>query len=504
MDGPRISFGSFLRRTWFVWAALIAAYALVAASLPPMDDEVYYWSWSKTPQLSYYDHPGMTAWLIWLSTRIFGDTILGMRFPACCCTAFTLAAIAYLMQSPPTVSAGTTLLRSVAKSPILIGVALTPLFTFGGILITPDAPLIAAWMAYVLWMTAIHTAMQEQHLRSKCSTLWLIGGVILGLGGLSKYTMILAVPAGFVAFAISGLPWRRWFGWYVLHGIVAMAVASPILTYNFQHDFEPLRFQWRHAMNDEPATVVTFLEFFGVQLLLFGTIPFYLVPWSLRHFHALRSDPRVRVSSAFHLIPFVFFIYKAARTELEGNWGLVAFLSVWTVAAAWYETVKASRLWRWLTAASFLPPVIAVIGLTAIIVSPVSLLPPQWDRLSKQRARWEMVQHLANDIKSRNENIPTFTKTYQMTALLRFHGIDARQYGNLRPSHYTFPLQRFQDHAESYFVLDAGDELDWHYLRETLLGAFETRVRGETVQEYRLLRLDTPTAAPAEKEPRAK
>jgi 4-amino-4-deoxy-L-arabinose transferase-like glycosyltransferase len=53
----------------------------LAALVPPFDDELYYWCWSRDLQLSYYDHPPMVAYLIRLSTELFGDTILAIRLP---------------------------------------------------------------------------------------------------------------------------------------------------------------------------------------------------------------------------------------------------------------------------------------------------------------------------------------------------------------------------------------------------------------------------------------
>ena len=47
------------------------------AGLAP--DETYYWLWSQTPAFGYADHPPMIAWWIWLSTRMLGDSALGIR-----------------------------------------------------------------------------------------------------------------------------------------------------------------------------------------------------------------------------------------------------------------------------------------------------------------------------------------------------------------------------------------------------------------------------------------
>ena len=39
--------------------------ALYNALLPIYLDEAYYWVWAMRPEFSYYDHPGMVAWIIY-------------------------------------------------------------------------------------------------------------------------------------------------------------------------------------------------------------------------------------------------------------------------------------------------------------------------------------------------------------------------------------------------------------------------------------------------------
>ena len=67
----------------FCWTLLGIAPLLLAlaAAVPPFDDELYYWCWSRDLQLSYYDHPPMVAYLIRLSTEIFGQTVFAIRLP---------------------------------------------------------------------------------------------------------------------------------------------------------------------------------------------------------------------------------------------------------------------------------------------------------------------------------------------------------------------------------------------------------------------------------------
>src|SRR5690606_23339896 len=47
----------------------------------PIGDEAYYWIWGQHPDLSYFDHPPLNAWLLGLSEKIFGWTVFGLRFP---------------------------------------------------------------------------------------------------------------------------------------------------------------------------------------------------------------------------------------------------------------------------------------------------------------------------------------------------------------------------------------------------------------------------------------
>jgi hypothetical protein len=47
---------------------------LIATCTEIYPDEAYYWAWSLKPQLSYFDHPGLIAWVI----ALFG--VLGRPF----------------------------------------------------------------------------------------------------------------------------------------------------------------------------------------------------------------------------------------------------------------------------------------------------------------------------------------------------------------------------------------------------------------------------------------
>ena len=427
--------------------AVFATYCALATFVPPFDDEFYYWCWSESLQLSYYDHPPMTAYLIRAATAVFGNTLFAVRLPACVSTAFVF---------------GVVLALSRPKR-IVPWLLVTPVFSFGAVIVTPDTPLLMFWAAYVYWLVKVHERMNVAERDAKIPLhLWLVGGLILGCGVLGKYTTGLAVPAGFLAFALAGR-WRSWIAGYVLHGLVAFLVASPILIHNIRHDFVPILYQWKHSMGTTDPSLKRFGEFVGIQFVLAGTMPFVLLPWVVANWRRLAADPRLRVCLCLYGFPILFFLYKATRGPLEGNWALVSYVAFWPLAAEWYESARRRAIWRWAAPAAFLIPA-AAMALGAIhLVRPLPFIPPINDRLLRQAEKYEIAKQVKKDWDALPEKLPVYTDTYQWVAILRFCGVDARQIDGLtRPSHFTQGRrEHYTDVPRGYLLWD-GDP--WHFL----------------------------------------
>ena len=412
---------------------LFAGYVGLAAWLPPVDDELYYWCWSKDLQWSYYDHPAMTAVWIRGSTALFGDTVLAIRLPACAALAGVFA----------------ILLNLTRPKSLPLAALLTPPFTVGAVLITPDTPLLFFWAAYLRWLVGVHETLFAATLgavpgaapkvAAKTWRSWLLGGVLLGCGVLGKYTMGLAGVCGFVSFLLLGRSRvREWLPGFVLHGVVSLLVASPILIFNLEHDFAPLRYQWGHAMADGGPGLEPVAKFVGIQLLLVGTLPFVLLPWVFWRWKELTADPRLRACVCLFALPLAFFLFKATRGPLEGNWALAAYLGFWPLAGAWWSWCGNSTLWRWLTRLAFAIPAVGVAVVVVHTLSPLPFFPVKHDRIRRPAERMEHYQRLLAVLATRTDSAPVFVPTYQLTAALRFHGIDARQMdGVSRPSHFT-------------------------------------------------------------------
>lgn len=216
------------RAVWLVWSALLVFRATVAANLPLLGDEAFYWQESRALAFGYSDIPPVTAWLIALGTSIAGDSLLGVRWP------FLLigALLPWLLRAWAR-SRG----LSVADSDrIALIMVLMPLGTITGILAVPDVPLA---MSMLLAFVLLDRAAERGRWRD-----WVLLGLALAAAVLTHWRAALLFGAGLVWVVDSrrGARALRSPGLWLALAIVAL-VAWPLFEFNRAHDWSALRFQ---------------------------------------------------------------------------------------------------------------------------------------------------------------------------------------------------------------------------------------------------------------------
>ncbi|MBA3755370.1 MAG: glycosyltransferase family 39 protein [Nitrosomonas sp.] len=206
-------------------------------------DEAYYWQYAQHMDLSFYDHPPMVAWLIWLGTAILGNNEFGVRIGALLCGLITMGYLYALAQNLYN--------KSTAMRTLLL-VAILPLGFGSGLLMTPDAPLVAAWAATLYYM--------ERALIAGQRTAWLGMGVAFGLGLLSKYSLGLLGIAALV-FVIIDPTARRWMKrpHPYLAALLAALLFSPVIIWNYQNDWVSFAFQSNRVLADSYQFSVHYL-----------------------------------------------------------------------------------------------------------------------------------------------------------------------------------------------------------------------------------------------------
>ena len=267
-------------------------------------EEAYYWNYGQHLDFSYLDHPPMVAVLIKLSTTLFGLSEFAVRLPAFLCwllTAYFSCKLSELIQK------GTGLY-------VLMFLSVLPFFFVQSMAITPDQPMIACWAAVLYCLYRVFILDQSRY--------WYAAGIWLGLGLISKYTIILLVPAAFLYLCIapSARSWllRKEPYWAAL---IAILFFTPVIYWNATHEWASFAFQTTRRMSAHFS--FSFHYFLGLLL-------FFLLPTGLYGFWLLirkntMETPYIPKNTKlflqlFTIFPLLFFGAFSLTHPLKFDW----------------------------------------------------------------------------------------------------------------------------------------------------------------------------------------
>ena len=280
---------------------------LIAGALTPLTfDEAYYWMWSKHLAFGYYDHPPMVALVIRLGTMIAGDTEFGVRLVSILLALpmswaiYRTAAILFGGQ------------RLAATAAIMLNVTL--MAAVGTLIVTPDAPLLAASSFVLLFLAKV--------LETGRGGWWLAVGVAVGSALLSKYTALLFGPA-ILVWLVSVPKLRRWLisPWPYLGGAVALMIFAPVIVWNADHHWVSFIKQIGRARIEDfrPAFILelipTQIAFATPLVWILGAMGLY----ALFKRNAGAFAARMLISSTFWIIT-IYFIWHSLHARVEANW----------------------------------------------------------------------------------------------------------------------------------------------------------------------------------------
>ncbi len=199
------------RATWVLLIAWALAWIGAAALLHPIEDEAYYWTWSRALAATYFDHPPGIAWVMAASTALLGDGVLGLRAPS------ALAVLATLLCTADTARrlTGDPGVRDLAVV-IVLG---APMFAVGYVPGTHDA-LLGGVMALSAWLVVraledprwapLPAVVLTGAVLIKHSAGLVALGVLLGLLCTPLGRARLARPATWAGVAVGGAALTRW------------------------------------------------------------------------------------------------------------------------------------------------------------------------------------------------------------------------------------------------------------------------------------------------------
>ncbi len=305
-----------------------------------LQDEAYYWQWSRHLDWGYYDNTPLMAPVIRLFTILLGTTELGVRAGATVCA---LAAGTYIYLLAKRLFGPTVALAALALANTV------PLFAAGSVIMTQDPVQLALWAAALY---ALHRALTDRPTWG----MWLAAGAGAGLAAEAKLNAILLLPSVFLYLLLSPPARERWLRRPepYLAGLVALLILAPFLWWNHTH----ANAFWIHARamssrgsgHDGLKWVGRFL---GDQAVLLSPLVFLTYLYALGD--GFKRGVRQRDEAYLFLwcpavVSLAAILVTALKSKVEGNWAVDSYPTGFILTAAvfvrcWDSRVLAKRIW---------------------------------------------------------------------------------------------------------------------------------------------------------------
>jgi dolichol-phosphate mannosyltransferase len=304
---------------------------LYGARVELLPEETYYWCYARHLDFGYLDHPPMVAWLIAAGRALFGDGEFGVRVGAFFCA---VAAAAFMHRVTRRLFGADAALAAVLLLQTL------PYCFLTGLLMTPDAPLFAAWAGALCFL--------ERALIGGRAKAWWGAGVCLGVGLLAKYTIAL-LGVSTLLFMLMDKPARMWLRRFEPYGaaLLAAVIFSPVIVWNAQHEWASFLFQTARRLADHPQFALP--KLIASMLVLLTPTGLAAALLLLRRFPA--GDMAADASQArawrwlqvITLAPLTVYALFSLRHEVKLDWTGATWLGA-VPLLAWGLVSPASRL----------------------------------------------------------------------------------------------------------------------------------------------------------------
>ena len=333
----RVAVGLFI---WWIFNLLQAAFTELA------HDEAYYYMFAQNLDWGYFDHPPMTALLIWLGSFIGGE--LGVRI------FFTLLQPLYLWilwciirpRNPH---------RRDATIFLVVSAAL-PILQLYGFLAVPDVPLM---MTAALFLLCYKRFTEDESVLNM-----LLLGLSMALMAYSKYHGALLV-----LFTLLTHPRLFTRPRLYLSGIFALMLIAPHLWWQQAHDWPSLSyhlhdrngsFAWSNITEHLLNTIAVFNPLF---------FPLYFMAWR-------RVRPRNATERSLIFLPiffFIFFTFSTLKGRVQPQWLIIASFGLIYILFYYLREYASRRVFRYAMTAGWVTLFLALLMRIEMIANPLGI-----------------------------------------------------------------------------------------------------------------------------------
>jgi 4-amino-4-deoxy-L-arabinose transferase-like glycosyltransferase len=367
-----------------------------------MPQDAYYYFYSEHLDLSYYDHPGGIAWMLWFFTFLFGKKVFVVKLAATIVTLFTQVAFAILAMCFMDYK-GTLQVILLLFSTVMISVL--------SLIATPDVPLLFFW---TLCLIALYLAIFRGN--NKC---WLIAGILMGLAFNSKYTAVF-LPLGLILFLILTPSYRKLFLSFWLYACLLLFIIStmPVVVWNYNHDFASFKFQSVGRVTEARGSYFNIQDFFGlighqsfllVPVLFFTLITMLGTLFKMYRFKLSTIPAQKLFLLSFFAPVFIGFWFISFFYWVKINWMMPAYITGIILAGMYLKK-------KWLMYQLYCSLAIHLIMAVEIIFYPIMV---------RSDDTWVGWDQLARQVKEVKQHYPGYfifsTDDYKTAAVLNFY-----------------------------------------------------------------------------------
>ena len=310
---------------WFILAFHFVAWLTLGLLVDVPPDMADHWVWSKIFSWGYYEHPPMVAFTIKLATLLGGNNLLTLKIGT---IVFSVLIIFLCFKV-----AKLYFNRRTATIFILI-LETGPSFTFLSIFWSIDHPFIFFWL---LGLYFIGKYAKSDDIK------WVFAfGIAAGLGGLSKYIMILLPVCLFIWCLIEKDKRPLLLNWRVyLAAALAMLIVFPNLYWNYQNQWLAINFALGKGLTGGKSLRSLF-SFLGAQFFTFSGV-FAIYFWiyflrrKLRIGHIAETASAQSLSRLLYVIGLFVFVFFAVSSFLgsytDPGWLNISYLAFFMLLA---------------------------------------------------------------------------------------------------------------------------------------------------------------------------
>lgn len=390
-----------------------------------LDDEAYYWVYSRFLDWGYFDHPPMVALMIKAGYVMFPNAF-GLRLFTVLMSTATLYFIDLLLEKRDD-----KLFYAIAASMFVLHV--------GGIITVPDLPL--------LFFTGLFFLVYKRFLATFSLLHTVLLGLVMALMLYSKYHGILIIFFTLLSNLRLLTRWQTW-----LAALICAGLFLPHLWWQFTHGM-PSVYYHLFERNASQYKFAFTSEYVLGQIALAGP----LIGWLLLYaFFRKRPKDQMEKTLRWTTIGiYSVFLLASFKGRVEANWTVPAFVGLIVLAHQYLVDTPALRKWVY----RLLWPTLALILVVRIYMM-ADVVPAKWlkkDEFHKSR-EWALA------IRDSAHGLPVvFLDSYQKPSQYWFwsgdtsYGLNTARY---RRNNYNFwPLEKQLQGRQVFVVSDSGREL---------------------------------------------